>query len=186
MAGDADQNLWKDNLKEKFPQYFKDCRICEIGSANMNGTNQPWFENCVFTGVDIAPYDNVTVVSIAHEYDAPNESFDVVCSTSELEHDIHWKKTLQKMVDLLKPGGFMWFDAPHVWNEHGTKRDGPCDSLTSDLDSEWADYYKNVNIEDIRSVLDLDKIFEKHEIFYATKVNQPEVSLRFWGIKKND
>ena len=150
----------------------------------MNGTNQPWFENCIFTGVDIAPYDNVTVVSIAHEYDAPNGSFDVVCSTSELEHDIYWQKTLLKMVDLLKPGGFMWFEAPHVWHEHGTKHSNPEDSLTIDKDEEWANYYKNMNVEDITSVLDLEAIFSEHELYYAPKLNQPEVSLRFWGIKK--
>ncbi len=184
MAGDADQNHWKDQLKEKFPQYFRNIRILDVGSADINGNNKGWFENCEYIGLDIAPYKNVDVVSIAHEYNAPDASFDVVCSTSELEHDIYWQKTLQKMVALLKPGGFMWFDAPHLWAEHGTKEHGPADSLTVDKGEEWANYYKNMDIEDITSVLDLDVIFEKHELFYATRVNQPEVSLRFWGIKR--
>jgi SAM-dependent methyltransferase len=185
MAGDADQNLWKDKLKRTFPQYFKNIKVIDIGSADMNGTNKDWFENCEYIGLDIAPYKNVDVVSIAHEYDAPNGSFDVVCSTSELEHDIYWRQTLQKMVDLLKPGGLMWFEAPHVWGEHGTKKHTPNDSLTVKKSEQWANYYKNMNHEDITSVLDLEAIFEKHELWYAEKENQEEVSLRFWGIKKS-
>lgn len=185
MAGDADQNRWKDELKEKFPQYFNNVRCLDIGSADINGTNKPWFDNCEYIGLDIAPYKNVDVVSIAHEYDVPDSSFDVVFSTSELEHDMYWKKTLQKMVDLLKPGGFMWFEAPHIWEEHGTKTNSPADSLTVDREEEWANYYKNVSKEDILSVLDLDAIFEKYELFYAEKIGQGCESTRFWGIKRN-
>ena len=184
MAGDADQNKWKDGLKQKFPQFFNGIKVLDVGSANINGTNKSWFENCEYVGLDISPWPNVDVVSVAHEYDAPDESFDVVCSTSELEHDIHWKETLLKMVKLLKPGGFMWFDAPHTWAEHGTVEHSPSDSLTSKLNDEWAHYYKNMDIEDITSVLNLDEIFESHEIFYKTINDGPETSLRFWGIKR--
>lgn len=184
MAGDVDQNLWKDELKRKFPQYFKNICVADLGSADINGTNKPWFENCIYTGIDVLPWANVDVVSLAHEYDAPDGSFDVVCSTSELEHDIHWEKTLKKMVDLLKPGGFMWFEAPHNWPEHGTRKTNPNDSLTSKKSDEWADYYRNLDIEDVERVLDLNAVFSEHEIFYAPKINQPEIPLRFWGIKK--
>lgn len=184
MAGDADQNMWKDELKRMFPEHFENIRVLDVGSADMNGTNRPWFTNCEYVGLDIAPYKNVDVVTVAHEYDAPDESFDTVCSTSELEHDIHWKKTLVKMVQLLKPGGLMWFDAPHNWAEHGTKINSPMDSLTSRLDDEWADYYKNMTMEDIQETLDLESIFEKYELFYAPRVRQSEVALRFWGVKK--
>lgn len=183
MAGDADQNKWKDELKKKFPQFFSSVKICEMGSADINGTNQPWFENCDFTGIDIAPYKNVTVVSIAHEFDAPDGSFDVVCSTSELEHDMYWKKTLRKMVALLRPGGFMWFEAPYEWPEHGTKNCSPNDSLTATQSEQWGHYYKNMSKEDIKSVLNLDEIFKEYELFYAPHGNSPEISLRFWGIK---
>ncbi|MFA5013929.1 MAG: methyltransferase domain-containing protein [Actinomycetota bacterium] len=184
MAGDHLENKWKDELKQKFPQYFNNVKVLDIGSADMNGTNKGWFDNCEYIGLDIAPYKNVDVVSIAHEYNVPDESFDVVCSTSELEHDMYWRKTLKKMVALLKPNGLMWFSTPSQWSEHGTKTNNPADSLTSKLDSEWADYYKNLTIEDIKSVLDLDAIFEKHEMFYFNDPGHSEVSIRFWGIKK--
>lgn len=184
MAGDADQNKWKDELRIKFPQFFNKVKILDIGSADINGTNRPWFTDSEYIGLDIAPFKGVDVVSIAHEYDAPDGSFDVVCSTSELEHDIHWKKTLQKMVDLIKSGGFMWFEAPHVWSEHGTSTANPMDSLTVKMEKEWACYYKNMDIDDINSVLDLPAIFSEYELYYAPKINQPEVALRFWGIKR--
>ncbi len=185
MAGDQDQNDWKDYLKRTFPQYFNGVKVLDIGAADINGTNKPWFENCQYIGLDILPYKNVDVVSIAHEYDVPNESFDVVCSTSELEHDMYWQKTLVKMVELLKPGGFMWFEAPHLFGEHGTRQANPADSLTVDFNEEWANYYRNMNIEDIRSVLDLDAIFEKYDLSYFEKVGAGAISMRFWGIKKN-
>ena len=60
----------------------------------------------------------------------------------------------------------------------------PNDSLTSQLDNKWADYYKDVRMEDIKSVLDLDKIFEEHEIFYTAE--DGERHLHFWGIKKKE
>lgn len=184
MAGDANQNKWKDGLKARFPQYFKNIRVADIGSADINGTNKPWFENCEYVGLDIAEAKNVDVISIAHEYDAPDESFDVVCSTSELEHDIHWAKTLRKMVKLLKPNGLMWFEAPHVWSVHGTRDNNPTDSLTSKLEGEWGSYYRNLSKEDIESAVELPVYFDEYELFYAPHLPNPEVSLRFWGIKK--
>ena len=185
MSGDAIENQWKDSLKIKFPQYFKNCRICEIGSADINGTSNSWFENCEYIGIDIAPYKNVNVVSIAHEYNAPSESFDVLYSTSELEHDMHWDKTLRKMVDLLKPKGFMWFVAGHDMGEHGTRNNNPNDSLTvGSYDEKWPDYYGNISKEMVRSVLDLDKIFKEYEIKYVDEHGQKDLFIYFWGIKR--
>src|SRR3990167_781868 len=136
MAGDLDQNNWKDQLKLKFPQYFNNVRVADIGSADINGTNKSWFENSEYVGLDIAPWANVDVVSVAHEYDVPDGSFDVVCSTNHLEHDIYWEKTLKKMVALLKYGGLMFFQTVHLRPEHGTKTKNPDDSLTTKIGNE--------------------------------------------------
>lgn len=182
MAGDLNENTWKDKLKSKFPQFFKSVKVLDIGSADINGTNKPWFENSIYLGLDVAPYSNVDIVAVAHEYVAPAWSFDVVCSTSELEHDKYWQETLKKMVDLLRPGGFMWFAAAHNNSEHGTKEHGPLDSLTSELEDDWATYYKNMSVEDIKSVFDLEEVFSDHEIGYSQENN--ELSIYFWGIKK--
>ncbi len=187
MAGDLIQNLWKDDLKRKYPQYFQNIRALDVGSADINGINKPWFTNCEYIGLDVLPYKNVDVVSVAHEYDAPLESFDNICSTSSLEHDMHWDKTLKKMVELLKPGGFMWFTASHTCGKHGTRKCAPLDSLTVQLpDSTWPDYFGEITIEMVRSVIDLDKIFEKYEIFYrGNDTTQLDLYIYFWGIKRS-
>lgn len=182
MAGDQIENDWKDKLKRTYPDLFRNVKVLDIGAADINGINKGWFDNCEYIGLDIAPYKNVDVVSIAHEYDSPNESFDVVCSTSELEHDMYWDKTLKKMVALLQPGGFMWFAAGYKRVEHGTKTFNPNDSLTVNYSDEWSHFYKHVSIEDVKSVLDLDAIFEKYEIGYTQ--GNDECDIHFWGIKK--
>src|SRR3990172_6612358 len=128
MAGDHVENLWKDELKINFPQFFTKIRVLDVGSADINGTNEKWFDNCRYIGLDVLPYKNVDVVSLAHEYQALDGSFDVVCSTSELEHDKFWDLTLKKMVQLLKPEGLMWFAASYKRAEHGTFRSNPIDS----------------------------------------------------------
>lgn len=180
MAGLLHENIWKDELRLKFPNHFNGAKVLDIGSADINGTNRGWFTSCQYTGLDIRPYKNVDVVNIAHEYRAKPESFDTVLSTSSLEHDMHWEKTLKKMVELLKPEGLMFFSASHATGEHGTKKSDPLDSLTSQLDNEWANWYYELTKEDIRKVLDLEAIFEKYELFYAHE----DKYIRFWGIKR--
>ena len=180
MAGDLEENNWKDSLKQRFPKYFDGVKVLDIGSADINGTNKSWFNNSEYIGLDVLPYNNVDVVSIAHEYDAPKWSFDTICSTSELEHDMYWQKTLLKMVELLKPGGLLWFACAAERGEHGTKTHNPDDSLTVKLDDEeWNNYYRNIREKDVRNVLDLDKIFSEYEIGYSND----KAFLKFWGIK---
>ena len=182
MAGDHIENQWKDELKKNFPQYFKNVLVLDLGSADINGTNKPWFENCEYRGLDILPYRNVDIVSIAHEYDAPDEFYDVVCSTSELEHDLYWDKTLQKMVKLLKPNGLMWFSAAYRRPEHGTKYHNPEDSLTVRYNDQWAYFYRNISENDVRSVINVDEIFSQYEFSYSE--GNDNLDLHFWGIKK--
>lgn len=181
MAGDLEQDNWKTELKNRFPRFFKGVKILDIGSADMNGTNKPWFEDSEYIGLDIAPYKNVDVVSLAHEYDVPDESFDVVISTNHLEHDIYWEKTLAKMLKLLKRGGFMIIQTTHNRPEHGTKTKNPEDSLTVNFSNEeWADFFKHFSIEELKQVLNVDDVFSQYEISYQP---EDERDVYFWGIK---
>jgi len=180
MAGDAEENQWKDTLKQRFPHYFNGVKVLDIGSADINGTNKGWFEHSDYTGLDVLPYKNVDVVSTAHKYTAPKWSFDVVCSTSELEHDKYWKETLLKMVELLKPGGLMWFVCGARMGEHGTLNANPNDSLTTKIDDEdWNNYYRNIKKEDVQNVLDLKGTFAEYEMDYS----KTDMNLRFLGRK---
>lgn len=181
MAGDLEENIWKEQLKQHFPRFFNGIRVLDVGSADINGNNKTLFNASDYVGIDVLPHKNVDVVSIAHEYNAPKWSFDVVCSTSELEHDKYWKETLLKMVELLKPGGMLWFTCASRRGEHGTKKANPNDSLTVQLpDEEWNNYYRNIRKEDVQNVLDLDKIFSEYEMEYS----KDDMFLKFWGIKR--
>ena len=89
------QQQFCSNIKSRFPQYFKNVKVIDVGSLDINGNNKYLFEDCDYIGLDIIEGKNVDVVSVAHEYDGENESFDVVLSTNAMEHDIYYPKTLQ-------------------------------------------------------------------------------------------
>lgn len=169
---------WCLKLKKDYPQFFVKKRVLDVGSLDINGTNRILFRKCKYIGIDVIPGKNVDVVSIAHEYQ-PDTLFDVVLSTNTLEHDIHYKKTLKKMVEVLKPGGLMFISAPYKWHVHGTKKIRPHSSGTSQMNEEWANYYKNLTIEDITENLDLPSIFKEFYIGIAGR------DLRFWGFKRD-
>jgi len=172
------QQRFCEDVKGKFPDFFKNKKVLDIGSLDVNGNNKYLFEKCKYIGLDVAKGPNVDVVCIAHEYDEKDESFDVVISTNAMEHDIYYKLTLQKMVDFLKPGGLLLFSVASSFKEHGTKRRAPSSSNTSMMNEEWANYYKNLKKKDITNVLDLDKIFKEYNLEVVQK------DLRFWGVKK--
>jgi len=172
------QQKYCEDIKKRFSDFFRNKKILDIGSLDVNGNNRYLFEDCNYIGLDVAEGKNVDVVSVAHEYDAKDESFDVVMSTNALEHDIHYKETLKKMVQLLRPEGLMFFTGSHSIKEHGTQRRAPTSSNTSKMNKKWASYYKNFNPKDIKEVLNLDDIFEVYKLDVYMK------DLRFWGIKK--
>ena len=178
------------SVQKKFPEYFHNKKVLDIGSLDINGNNRYLFSDSTYTGVDVAPGKNVDVVTPGHLYDAPDESYDFVVSTECFEHDMFWQETLKNIVRLLKPGGmFMFSCAGPGRDEHGTLRTTPENSpLTSHMNEEWANYYHNISKKDLQSVLNLDEIFseyavdEHHEtkFFPLRNIND----LYFWGIKK--
>lgn len=180
MAGSKSEDLWKNDMAIKFADIFThEGKVLEIGSAI--ASNENLFPGKEYIGLDVAPGPGVTMVSIAHEYDAPNGFFDIVCSFSELEHDLYWKKTLKKMVELTRSGGLIFFSCCFNWEEHGTMRTSPKQSLTQQLGGKWINYYKNITPDDVRKVWDLDKLFSS----YYLGLNPYDDGLTaFWGIKK--
>jgi len=168
---------WCLKIKKEYPDYFYNKRVLDIGSLDVNGTNRDLFKKCDYVGLDVIEGKNVDVVCVAHEY-YPKELFDVVLSTNALEHDIYYKLTLKKMVEILKPNGLMFVSAPYKWHIHGTKKVRPHSSGTSKMYDEWANYYKNLKIEDFLDNIDLPNIFKEFYIGIAGR------DLRFWGIKR--
>ena len=178
------QKIFCEDLCDKFPFYFGyginyKIRSLEIGSLDINGSINYLFnrDKCELMGIDVVEGKNVSIVCIAHEYNEPDESFEVIYSLNSLEHDKYWKLTLKNMVRLLKPMGFMFISVAHTWPEHGTIKTSPENSGTSQIDG-WKNYYSNLGPEDITRILDLDSIFHEYMIRIYVKDTQ------FWGIKK--
>jgi len=171
------QILWCLKVKEEYPQYFIDKKVLDIGSLDINGNNKGLFENCGYTGLDLIEGPNVDVISIAHEFKC-DEQFDVIVSTNTFEHDMYFELTLNKMVELLKPEGLMFFSASSKQKEHGTNKTNPWRSGTTKIgNEEWANYYKNLKVKDVTDILNLEEVFNEFSLEVKGK------DIRFIGIK---
>ena len=178
MSHPAQQDFVK-SIKEKFPTYFTNVRVLDIGSLDINGNNKYLFDNkSKYLGIDIGMGNNVDIVCRAHEF-IDYFGFNTIISTECFEHDEYLQKTLLNTVKLLKSGGlFLFTCATTGRNEHGTKRLETYSSpFTSLLDS---DYYKNVTVDDIKDNINIDITFSPHEFI----INMDAHDLYFWGIKK--
>lgn len=159
-------------IKSKLPEYFKDKRVLDCGSLDVNGNNRYLFQNCEYIGIDVGEGKNVDVVSKIHEYNS--DPFDVIISTEALEHDKYYKESLKNMFNLLKSGGLLLITCASTNRpEHGTKRTKPEDAPLL----EW-DYYKNLTEEDFREVLDMTLFSE-----YGFETQRNEQDLNFYGVK---
>jgi SAM-dependent methyltransferase len=175
------QALYFYFIREKFPQYFKDTKVLDVGSLNINGCNKLLFGGCDYTGIDLGEGDNVDLVCVAHEHDVPDGYYDVIISSECFEHDMHIEKTLQNIYRMLRPGGLFTFTcAADNRHEHGTlKCDPEASPFTSKID-EWCNYYRGLNIDDVKSMLDFDNLFDPCEF------QMIEEDLHFFGIKKSE
>lgn len=161
-------------VKKRFPQFFIDKRVLEIGSRNINGSVRTLFADCHYTGIDAVDGKGVDIVALGHEYEAEPASFDVVCSTETLEHDPHAKDTVHHMRNLLRPGGLMFITcATGSRPEHGTRRTGK--RYGPD-----ADHYRNISAGELLewSGATEDRLVEIH-----IEVNVGIQDIYMWAIK---
>ncbi|MGF6987080.1 hypothetical protein QFZ99_006621 [Paraburkholderia atlantica] len=172
-----------ESIKMRFPDFFSNAFVLDIGSLDLNGNNQFLFDHCRYLGLDLMPGDNVDIVGKGHELALPDGTFDTIISTECFEHDRFYEKTLANATRMLKPGGMFIFTCATTGRpEHGTARTTPHDAPFIQQMGDWADYYKNLTEEDVRDALDLDGIFS----FYEFSVNHQTHDLYFAGIKKNE
>jgi SAM-dependent methyltransferase len=193
-----EQKEYLNKLKNKFPDAFKNRKVLDIGSFDVNGNEKPWFDNCDFIGLDIGPGKGVDVVCPANEYDAPNETFDTIISCECWEHNPFYKESIQNAVRMLKSGGYFIFTCATTGRPvHGTKTQDAIDrekQITSqgNTTTSWvtmpnvfrenwdSEYYKNVTENDIRECIKVDDIFSSYEF----EIEYNHCDLYFWGIKK--
>lgn len=143
---------------------------------DINGNNRYLFENSSYIGIDLGEGRNVDVVCPGHLFKTSSK-FDVVISTECFEHDKFWQQTILNVIEnLLVPGGLFLFSCATTGRaEHGTARTSPADSPFTN------EYYMNLTEEDIRSVIDIDKYFDKYE--FKSRTTFP-ADLYFYGIRK--
>lgn len=169
------------SIKSKYPNYFRDCKVLDIGSLDINGSNRTLFDNCDYTGIDVGPGRNVDIVSLGHEFNAPDNFYDTIISTEVFEHDMHYEKTILNAIRMLKPNGLFIFTCASTGRaEHGTRRtDGNWASPLLLDKGEWADYYKNLTEHDILQISSFSDTFPDGIFDY----NFESCDLYFSGIK---
>lgn len=173
------QRIFIGGLKDKYKNFFNNKKVLDIGSLNINGTMRDFFENCDYTGIDVGEGPGVDIVCQGQDYDAPNESYDVVCSSECFEHNPYWIETFENMIRMCKKGGLVFFTcATDGRAEHGTERTTPnCSPLTVNMG--WT-YYRNLTENDFREKINFDDYFS----VYGFSVNLETFDLYFWGIKR--
>jgi len=181
MAHLQQQNFVK-RVKEKYPKFFTDVSVLDIGSLDINGNVKHFFSHPFrYVGVDLCEGKNVDVVSPGHLYKS-GFLFDVVTSTECFEHDMYYPRTIQNMISLLKTGGLFFFTCASKGRpEHGTLKTTPENApFLKSINEKWANYYKNLEEEDIRAIINIDDVF----IDYGFEYEPITCDLYFWGIKK--
>ncbi|PSJ18810.1 glycosyltransferase family protein [Nitrosomonas supralitoralis] len=176
------QQEFCESIKARFPQFFTGVMVLDIGSLDINGNNQYLFDvESLYLGIDVAQGRNVDVISAAHLLALPDATFDIIVSTECLEHDRHWMQTLNNAVRMLRPGGVMLITCATTGRaEHGTRRTTPGDApLLASVDEEWADYYCNLDENDIRAAIDIPGTFQFSEFSIGVETHD----LYFFGIK---
>lgn len=175
------QRVFFEEVKREFPEFFSGQRVLEVGSLNINGTVRDFFDNCAYTGVDVADGPDVDIVAQGQDLSYPDNSFDVSVSAECFEHNPHWRETFVNMTRMTRIGGLVAFTcAAEGRPEHGTSRtDVGSSPLTVGLG--W-DYYRNLG--------EVDFAPEDLEGFasYGFFDNRTNLDLYFVGIvgKKKD
>jgi autotransporter strand-loop-strand O-heptosyltransferase len=172
-------------VKEKFPEFFKNKRVLDIGSLDINGSNRDLFENCNYLGLDVGEGRNVDVVCVGHLFDGPDNYFDTIISTEVFEHDMYYEETIKNIMRMLKPGGlFLFTCAAPGRPEHGTRRQGEwCAPLLLQISEEWADYYKNLTEDDVREISNFNETFPDCYFEFNNIYLEIPADLYFYGIK---
>lgn len=140
--------LW---ARDTLPDYFSAKRVLDVGAGDINGNNRFLFDDCEYEGNDVAAAPNVTIVSKTKDLPFESASFDTIVSSECFEHDPELPQSLEKILQLLKPGGLLFFTCATTGRpEHGTRRTTPGDSVgTMAGCPDMHDYYHNVTLDDL-------------------------------------
>lgn len=167
-------------VSTELQSFFRDARVLEVGSLNINGSVRDFFSNCNYVGIDIAPGKDVDVVCQGQEYAAADGSFDQVISCEAMEHNPHWKETFDNMVRICRPGGLVLMTCATTGRqEHGTTRSAPSSSPLT-IEQGW-NYYRNLTRKSFESECNLSSEFSHYHFW----TNWSSYDLYFLGLKKS-
>lgn len=168
-----------NEVKQRFPDKFRDANVLEVGSLDINGSVKIFFENCAYIGIDIGEGPGVDIVCGGQEFSGPDSYFDTTISCECFEHNPFWSETFNNMIRMTKSDGLVIITCATTGRHvHGTSTNGPDDSpLTIKLG--W-EYYKNLTEFDFRVSVDIDKTFSAYSFSTCDKTHD----IYFWGIKK--
>ena len=93
--------------------------IIDFGSLDFNGSLKPIFENANYIGIDQEKGPNVDFVCGNDNVPFKDNYFDVVLSSSCLEHDECFWMSFLEMCRILKPGGYIYINTPSSGYYHG-------------------------------------------------------------------
>lgn len=185
-----EQIEYVNSVKTKFPEYFNKKKVLGIGTFNVCGTEDVFFNNCDYQGLDIGEGKGVDIVCPAQDFDAPNNTYDVIISCECFEHNPFYKETIQNAVRMLKTKGLFLFTCATTGRAvHGTKNSDEKDkikhknwiTMPNVFREDWDnDYYKNLTEYDIRKAIDIDSNFSNYEF----SIEHKHHDLYFFGFKK--
>ena len=185
MAHDSQQRFCQEKVAA-YPELFRGKRVLDVGSRDVNGNNRYLFEDCRYIGIDISEGPNVDFVCPAM---LMTGTYDVIISTSALEHDPLWKETLLACVKMLVPGGPLLITAAGPgWPEHGTTwtsvGDWDMTRQTHEMYKPFVDWYHNIDIPEFEEALPRD-LFTVYET--STPFSNEAQGIRdffFFGVKR--
>lgn len=136
-----------ERMKRLRPEVFCGKRVLEIGSFNINGGVRHLFEDCRYVGIDWRQGPGVDKVCFGHQWD---HAVDVVVCTNTLEHDKHWRSTLERMKKIYRLAVIVTvpsFDYTKHRVEAGVKG-----------------YYRNMQPEDLREFFPSPTVWEEDRV----------------------
>lgn len=93
-------------------------KVIDFGSYDVNGTLKPIFKNHDYIGIDMAEGPNVNIVCVNNNVPLPDNSCDVIVSSSNFEHDDMFWITFLEMCRLVRSGGLIYINAPSRGGYH--------------------------------------------------------------------
>lgn len=156
-----------NKIKYLYPFRFTDTTVLDCWSLDINWSNRQFFDNSQYIWVDIGDGKWVDYICDIKDFN-PWKQYEVVISTSMLEHNKNWKEWLLNMYKLTKKWWMLiWTCANINFPEHWTSRKSPHQSPVTN------DYYCNLTPSDILEVLPSAMVSEsedkKDTYFYLIK-----------------